>query len=218
VPNKHYNIPASWFCFLPLIFACGSAQASNVRCDAPPYGDTEQNYEAIQAEFSQAAVANNLPPNVMTGMLRAALIEACKAKFKHGSRASYYRNGISDADIEAHSTTALANGWFNARNAAMAKEEAGANPTPAPRVEDGSHIYALAYCLKSGVCQIHGQSHIVDNGVFEEIPFRTLRECQQYAHLNSGGISAGPDGRTVLPDGSWWECRSKRVDTWEPTR
>jgi hypothetical protein len=199
----------------------GTAFANDSRCAAPPFGDTQANYDAMYGQFQQAGYASPAIQPLLMAQLHAALIEACKAKFKHGSRASYYRNGITDADIDANSTTALANAWFNARNAALAKEESGANPTPPPpppRVEDGSHIYALAYCLKSGMCQIHGQSHIVSNGVFEEVPFRTLAECRRYAYLNSSGISAGADGRTVLPDGSWWECRSKRVDTWEPAQ
>jgi hypothetical protein len=207
-----------------MLMAASFAHAE--KCDAPPYGDTMVRYEAIEADFAQAErEATDLPPGMLMKQLRAALREACRAKFNHGSRASYYRNGINDGDINSFTTTQLTNAWFVARNRAMAKEIAptseppsGAPPPPAPQIENGSHIYALAYCLKNGMCQLHGDSHLGYGGQLEEVPYQTLADCQRYAYINSSGIKQSPDGRTVLPDGSWWECRSKRVDTWEPAQ
>lgn len=187
------------------------ARSNEAICASPPYGDTAEQYAKIRADFERAeAVHSELPPNFLTDQLRAALIEACKAKFAHGSRATYYRSGITDAEIEAQSTTGLTSSWFNARNAAALRERA-----PPANDEGGSRIYGLFLCSNaSSSCQVYGKSHLGYGGVAEEAPFDSLADCQQTAALYSGGLTPGSDGRTLLPGGSWWECRSKRVDTW----
>jgi hypothetical protein len=82
------------------------------------------------------------------------------------------------------------------------------------RAED-SKIYALFLCSADGICRIYGESHIGARGAIVDSPFQTLAACRHQAYINSGGLPRGPDGRTRLPDGSWWECRAKRIDTWQ---
>jgi hypothetical protein len=217
VPNKHHNIAACWFCFPPLIFACGSAQANGARCDAPPYGDAAQNYDAMYSEFAQAsAAAPDLPPGMLMHQLEAALIEACKAKFQHGSRASYYRHGLSDAYINDASTTALANAWFQLRNKALAKELEADKPPP-PVVEDESRIYALFLCVRvTMTCQMQGAPRMTFGGPMPGMFYRSFAECANFAHqismrkpTDDGHFPIGVD------NAMWYECRSKHVDEWE---
>jgi hypothetical protein len=195
----------TWIVVSLLAFACSGVRANDARCDAPPYGDSQQNYAAMYSHFGRVAAADaNLPAKILTGHLRTALIETCKAKFQRGSRASYYRNRISDADIDAASTTALADAWFRARNAALAKEMA-----PPPE-EDYSRIYALFECIRATeiMCRLSPASRYT---------FNTLSDCQQYARMYA---PQGPDaqGRFVMTGNFWFECRSKHVDAWEPAR
>lgn len=93
-------------------------------CGTPPYGDTQGAFKKLNDAFNQvAARQDSVLGAVLRGELRAALIEACKAKFEHGSRNSYYRNGIDDAQIDSSSTSELANRWIRARNASLAEEQ-----------------------------------------------------------------------------------------------
>lgn len=194
---KHHIITTCWFCTLPLAFACSGAEAN--KCDAPPYGDAVQNYKAMYSAFAQASAAQpGLPPNALTGMLQAALTEACNAKFNHGSRATYYRAGLSDSYINDASTTALANAWFNLRNQALAKE------TAPPREADGSRIYAAFLCLRAtNTCNRQGAI------------FNTLADCQRYARTITVR-SPDASGRFLMSNDQWLECRSRHVAAWEP--
>jgi hypothetical protein len=82
--------------FLVLVTALTASnyiQAKDRRCSAPPYGDTVERYEAYQpSEFKPAAF----------------VVEACYAKFSHIGRQGFYAAGILDEEIEAQSTTELA--------------------------------------------------------------------------------------------------------------
>jgi hypothetical protein len=79
-------------------------------------------------------------------------------------------------------------------------------------------IYAIFLCLPTiGQCQMYGAPRVDSFGnAFPEVTFHSLLECQQYVH-RLGPISPPVDGRFMLPDGLWYECRRKRVDTevWE---
>lgn len=181
--------------FLPL-FATGKS----VVCTAPPFGDTLDNYEAMQKAFDQSGAQSGLPPAIMGKILRAALIEACKAKYQHGSRESYYQNGITDTQIEQLPTTRLANAWFTARNQALATD------TTEPPPDDRSKIYAPFLCLEStGTCSKMGS--------LSPLIFNSLANCQQYAQLVTHQSSS--EGRFYMGSTQQWiECRSRPIDTW----
>lgn len=76
------------------VLVSGIAAAS--QCDAPPFGDTQQNYDRWMKEFS----------GVSPDILRSA----CRAKFEHDARAFVYleQHGVDDAAIRTGSTTTLA--------------------------------------------------------------------------------------------------------------
>lgn len=68
-----------------------------------------------------------------------------------------------------------------------------------------SIIYALFLCFQAtGTCQFT-----------QAMTFGSLAECQGYAKRVSGLITPPSEGRFLLPNGMWYECRGKSVDTWE---
>jgi hypothetical protein len=193
---------------LLLSFACNSAQAGDARCDAPPYGATPADTKRYLSWNSRYPEARFLQ-------------RACEIKYEHANaRVLGFAVTADDWSDEQIQQFVQALSVPDIANIIWAKDYAkrAAARAPPPEPEDGSRVYALLYCTKGGYCQIYGQTHIVGNGVFEETPYRTLAECQRYAYLSSSGIHPDSDGRTVLPDGSWWECRSKHVDMWESAR
>jgi hypothetical protein len=113
-----------------LAFVWASAQAAHdPRCDAPPYGDTPQNYSALVAAFTRAQQTQpNLPPNLMMTMMLATLQTACEAKFSGGDRTMFHQAGLSDHYIDAHGPVKLTSAWFASRNKALAKDEASNPP------------------------------------------------------------------------------------------
>lgn len=71
---------------------------------------------------------------------------------------------------------------------------------------DPNHIYAMFLCFKIlGSCQ-----------AMTEI-FPTLDACHFRAKQMTP-YKPTPDGHFPVPPDMWYECRSKHVDTWEPTR
>jgi hypothetical protein len=192
--------------FLPIQF-CGAQS----RCGAPPYGDSQQNYDVMVGSYARANQAGGLPEGFMTAQLKYTMELACKAKFEHGDRTKFYQAGFTDRDINMTSTSVLADGWFDSRNKALAKEHrATAQQRPPAQAQSGTTIYALLYCVNDNSCEIHGI--IRDN---TEVPFRTLTECQQQARANTGGRLPDKNGRTYADGSSWWECRGKHVETWD---
>jgi hypothetical protein len=80
--------------------AWASAQAQDLRCHRPPYGDTSQNYARFVAEWR---------PALPTGMLE----HACEAKFEvvapgGSARWDFYKYGITDQHIDATGVVQLA--------------------------------------------------------------------------------------------------------------
>jgi hypothetical protein len=175
-------------------FVWGGAHAHDSRCDAPPYGDTPAAYKAFAQQFA------GFPLGPPTGMLA----DICAMKFSHADRSTLYKLGLSDKDISTQGTVALAEQQL----AALARS---AEPPD-------TRVFAAAICSPGGYCQLQGNAHITGPNSFEYVPFRTLAECQQFIKAGTSGLSPDPDGRTRLPGGSWWECRSKHVDAWEPER
>jgi hypothetical protein len=107
-----------------LLNVCG-ARAHASQCDAPPYGDTQQNYAAILDDFTRASQSRRLPPDLLTGMMQATMKEACQAKFSGGDRTKFHQAGLSDDKINATDTAALTREWFASRNKALARESSG---------------------------------------------------------------------------------------------
>ena len=78
-------------------------------------------------------------------------------------------------------------------------------------------IFALFLCIQAtGTCHMFGASRVTFAGVAQEITFRSLAECQQYAQRITHLVTPPTNGRFPAPGGIWYECRSKHVDTWEP--
>jgi hypothetical protein len=80
-------------------------------------------------------------------------------------------------------------------------------------------LYALFLCFQEvGQCRMQGASRVTFAGVVPDMIFRSLAECKQYAKRVSGLLTPPENGRFLMPNGTWFECRGKHVDTWEPSR
>jgi hypothetical protein len=73
---------------LVLSFLCSNAYA-DVRCAAPPFGDTPAAYAKAQADLRLASNGDEGRYKILSRMWRAAMIDACKAKFAGGDRSAY---------------------------------------------------------------------------------------------------------------------------------
>src|ERR1700683_4929018 len=103
-----------------LTFSWATAQAHDPRCNAPPYGDTQQNYDTLSATYTKAGQSQpTLPPNLITTMMLTTVIAACEAKFGGGDRELFHSAGLSDLDIDTLGTAAMTNAWFASRNRAL---------------------------------------------------------------------------------------------------
>lgn len=79
-----------------------------------------------------------------------------------------------------------------------------------------SIIYGLFLCFRTtGTCQMQGTPRVTFAGVTPAVTFGNLSECQQYAKRVSGLVTPPSEGRFLLPNDMWYECRGKNVDTWE---
>lgn len=72
------------------------AQAANARCDAPPYGGTQTDYQAFVSRFGRIIK----PQKILAGI--------CNAKFGSASRDGLHKLGFRDARIDSESTERLA--------------------------------------------------------------------------------------------------------------
>jgi hypothetical protein len=67
-------------------------------------------------------------------------------------------------------------------------------------------VFALFYCVAgAGICQMHGAPHTT---------FTTINECYESGQRVSGRSQQANNGRILMPDGSWYECRKKYLDNW----
>lgn len=192
-----------------------AATAASQSCKGPPYGDTPESYEEISRSFEVAGESRpDLLAQILSRQFKQTIKQACMAKFAKGSREPFYRAGLTNHDIDTNSTTQLTVLWFEARNAQLARDTATLPRSGQSTPEH--HVYALFFCV-NGVnwCRIQGEPHLGPGGTVVESPYTTLADCQNAARLNSGGRSPQADGRTMVAPNTWWECRSKRVDTWE---
>jgi hypothetical protein len=77
-------------------------------------------------------------------------------------------------------------------------------------------IYALFLCFKDlGTCQLEGAPRVTFAGVTPAMTFNSLAECQGYAKRVTGLITPPREGRFMVANGMWYECRGKPVDSWE---
>jgi hypothetical protein len=80
-------------------------------------------------------------------------------------------------------------------------------------------IFALFYCIASaGICQMWGEPRATFAGITPAVTFSKLKECEQFGQRVSGHVLPPVNGRFLMPNGNWYECRSKHVDTWQPAR
>jgi hypothetical protein len=112
-----------------LEFASLEQTPKSTRCDAPPYGDTQQNYVALVDAYKQAENSQpGLPPNLLMTMTLTTLRMACEAKVSGGDRAMFHRAGLSDHYIDANGPVKITEAWVASRNKALAKEAASKPP------------------------------------------------------------------------------------------
>lgn len=100
---------------------------AQAQCDAPPYGDTQENY----AKFSSSMHITGADPTVakmLQFVSQEAISKACKIKFENADRAEYHTWGISDDDIAVTSTSGLAVQDINYHTQRLAKSEPVKNP------------------------------------------------------------------------------------------
>jgi len=80
-------------------------------------------------------------------------------------------------------------------------------------------IFALFLCVQAtGQCLMQGAARMTFAGPMSAMTFQSLADCQQYAKRVSGLVTPPTNGRYLLPNntGMWYECRGKRVETWQP--
>jgi hypothetical protein len=120
-------------------FVWVSAKAAHdSRCDAPPYGDTPENYSKVNEAVKGAApqYASNVG-DLLLYMYRDAFNRACRIKYEGADRTDFYRLGITDADIAERGTAALATGYVNLTTELRRQEAQAGNP-PAPTTPSSS--------------------------------------------------------------------------------
>lgn len=85
---------------LPVLVAFWSwpAQAHDLRCSAPPYGDAAWNYARLKERFA----------SIDEDKIDDVLEQLCRAKFEHVGRGHFHKLGITDREFASQSTTQLA--------------------------------------------------------------------------------------------------------------
>lgn len=81
-------------------------------------------------------------------------------------------------------------------------------------------VYALFQCVNSNdyaTCSRQGEARVTSMGVVPDWLFETLAECQNSARQITHSRPT-PEGHFPLGNVIWYECRSKRIDTWEPAQ
>jgi len=80
-------------------------------------------------------------------------------------------------------------------------------------------IFALFYCIVgTNVCQMYGAPRVTFAGPTPAITFSSLKQCAQFGQRVSGHVLFAENGKYPMPNGSWFECRSRHVDTWQSSR
>lgn len=176
--------------FVLLLLAC--AAHAGEKCNAPPFGDTKANYATFAKRF------DNTPMGTPKGLLS----DICSMKFGDYDRTSLYEIGLGDGDIEANSTTTLANMKIAV---VVAQGRQPATPT--------MNVYALFLCAQES-CYLQSVPRNTPAGIVNT--FGSLSECRDSAYQFSHHPSMR-DGRFPLANNTsmWYECRGKHVETWE---
>src|SRR5690348_11482583 len=81
-----------------LVFSSRPAQAHDLKCSAPPYGDAAWNYARLKQRFA----------SIDEDKIDDLLEKLCRAKFEHVGLRSVHRLGISNRELAKESTTQLA--------------------------------------------------------------------------------------------------------------
>jgi hypothetical protein len=192
--------------------------ARDARCDRPPYGDTPEGYSIAQPGLKNIEKFLAEHPSLANEKMLSVIRKACEAKFDGGDRSSFYAIGMTDNDFETRPAEVLAMQYLGTKLALDdQKQREQLLKNNAESVAKEMNVFALFLC-SAGSCSVYGESHITGPNTTEMVPYRTLSQCKQAAYRNSSGRSPGPDGRTMLDGGAWWECRGKHVEMWEPTR
>jgi hypothetical protein len=92
------------------------------QCEAPPYGDTQENYTRFSNSM-QGASADPAVAKMLQIISQMAISTACKIKFENADRTEYHTWGISDDDIAVTSPVGLALQDINYHNHLGAKSE-----------------------------------------------------------------------------------------------
>ena len=111
------------------VLAAGNCLAQDLPCRAAPHKDTQENYDAILSAYSRASQSlSKLAQSYFIGQVNGVMASACEVKFEAGDRTEFYRYGISDQEIDADGTAALANAWFAARSKLVANGSIAKQP------------------------------------------------------------------------------------------
>jgi hypothetical protein len=79
-------------------------------------------------------------------------------------------------------------------------------------------IYAIFLCFQAlGTCQMYGAARMQLGEYTPAITFASPEDCQAYISKLTP-YKPNAQGRSTAGQGTWYECRGKRVDTWEPIR
>lgn len=79
-------------------------------------------------------------------------------------------------------------------------------------------VYAIFLCLQGAACQLLEPPRIDAMGNLHRTPvYRSLRACQRAIHEDLGVVVVPEptDGRYMIEQGMWYECRHRHVDTWQ---
>lgn len=89
-------IPGSLLIAVASVSLVSSSYANDQRCNAPPYGDTVQAFQAYVKSFGQYVA----PAKFLSSI--------CEVKFGGADRVPMYNLGITDQDIDGKPTADLA--------------------------------------------------------------------------------------------------------------
>jgi hypothetical protein len=197
------------------LFVAVNAHANDALCKAPPYGDAQSNFDAMLAAINQAVAASpDLPPGLLKIQMLTTIEMACEAKFLGRNRAMFNKKGISGSEISITGPVALANRWFAARNAEAQQEQ-----EPQREARPDTRIYMVFICSRiAGSCQMTAPARVALGQFMPAITYPSLSDYQDDIKRTGGGRMPDAQGRFMLGQDMWSECRGKHVDTWESGR
>lgn len=77
-------------------------------------------------------------------------------------------------------------------------------------------IFALFLCVQAmNSCEMQGAARMTQAGMLPAMTFDSLAACETMAKRVSGLITPPDDHRFRIPNGMYYECRSRHVETWQ---